>query len=96
MYVNHTGLDLKTIEENMERDKFMSPIEAKEFGLIDTVLTRPVKTQESSTTAVESSPEQSKDENASWFAANVIRWCFYGFLIKVSYTTVVIGFVAFI
>lgn len=65
LYVNHTGLDLKTIEENMERDKFMSPIEAKEFGLIDTVLTRPVKTQESSTTAVESSPEQSKDENAS-------------------------------
>lgn len=70
MYVNHTGLDLKTIEENMERDKFMSPTEAKEFGLIDTVLTRPTKIQETSTTAVENSPEQSKEEKASWFVAN--------------------------
>lgn len=65
MYVNHTGLDLKTIEENMERDKFMSPTEAKEFGLIDTVLTRPAKTQESSTTTVESSSEPSKEEKTN-------------------------------
>ncbi|XP_050314855.1 ATP-dependent Clp protease proteolytic subunit-like [Anthonomus grandis grandis] len=46
LYVKHTGLDLPKIEQNMERDKFMSPVEAKEFGLIDTVLTRPPQNQE--------------------------------------------------
>lgn len=46
LYVKHTGLELQTIEQNMERDKFMSPVEAKEFGLIDNVLTRPPKGQE--------------------------------------------------
>ncbi|KAL1492694.1 hypothetical protein ABEB36_010911 [Hypothenemus hampei] len=46
LYVKHTGLELSTIEANMERDKFMSPNEAKEFGLIDTVLTRPLLVEE--------------------------------------------------
>ena len=35
IYVKHTGQDLKHIETSMERDKFLSPLEAKEFGLID-------------------------------------------------------------
>jgi len=39
IYVKHTGQDIKKIEESMERDKFMSPLEAKEFGLIDEVVT---------------------------------------------------------
>lgn len=43
MYVRHTGQELATIERNMERDKFMSPEEAKHFGIIDKVLTRPPK-----------------------------------------------------
>jgi len=38
IYVKHTGQDLKTIEDAMERDKFLSPDEAKEFGLIDEVV----------------------------------------------------------
>lgn len=38
IYVKNTGQDLKTIEEAMERDKFMSAHEAKEFGLIDDVI----------------------------------------------------------
>ncbi|CAG9759575.1 unnamed protein product [Ceutorhynchus assimilis] len=46
LYANHTGLDIQLIENSMERDKFMSPVEAKEFGLIDTVLTRPPITVE--------------------------------------------------
>ncbi|MFC7050540.1 ATP-dependent Clp endopeptidase proteolytic subunit ClpP [Emcibacter nanhaiensis] len=37
MYVKHTGQPLDVIEENMERDNFMSPEQAKEFGLIDQV-----------------------------------------------------------
>lgn len=40
IYVQHTGQKLKTIETAMERDKFMSPEEAKEFGLIDEVVNK--------------------------------------------------------
>ena len=38
IYVTHTGQDLSIIEENFERDKFMSPEEAREFGIIDEVV----------------------------------------------------------
>lgn len=63
LYVRHTGLELETIERNMERDKFMSPVEAKEFGLIDTVLTRPPKGQEFSTeTPSPTEPSAKKQE----------------------------------
>lgn len=41
LYVKHTKQPLEVIERNMERDRFMSPIEAKEFGLIDLVLEHP-------------------------------------------------------
>jgi len=42
IYVKHTGLPLDRIEAAMERDYFLSPEEAKEFGLIDeVVLERP-------------------------------------------------------
>lgn len=43
LYVKHTNLPLETIEANMERDKFMNPQEAKEFGLIDKILDHPPK-----------------------------------------------------
>ncbi len=39
IYVRHTGQKLSTIEEAVDRDRFMSPEEAKEFGLIDEVVT---------------------------------------------------------
>ena len=39
----YIGRDLSFIEQNMERDKFMSPVEAKEFGLIDKILEHPPK-----------------------------------------------------
>ena len=38
IYVKHTGQELKTIEDAMERDRFMTPQEAKEFGLVDEVI----------------------------------------------------------
>jgi len=38
IYVQHTGQPLSVIEAAVERDKFMSPVEAKEFGLIDEVM----------------------------------------------------------
>lgn len=42
MYVKHTGLALERVNGIMERDYFMNPVEAKELGLIDVVLTTPV------------------------------------------------------
>jgi ATP-dependent Clp protease protease subunit len=39
IYVKHTGQSLDAIEKSMERDKFFSADEAKEFGIIDEVLT---------------------------------------------------------
>ena len=42
IYVKHTGQDLKVIEDNIERDYFMSPEKAKDFGIIDeVVISRP-------------------------------------------------------
>lgn len=38
MYVKHTGRTLQEIEQAMERDNFMSPEKALEFGLIDKII----------------------------------------------------------
>jgi len=38
MYAEHTGQPIEVINQAMERDKFMSPEEALEFGLIDKVI----------------------------------------------------------
>ncbi len=40
IYALHTGQDIKKIEKDMDRDYFMSPQEALEYGLIDKILTR--------------------------------------------------------
>lgn len=37
IYVKHTGQKLGEIEKAMDRDNFMSPVEAKKFGLIDEI-----------------------------------------------------------
>ena len=43
MYVKHTGQPLEVIEAKLERDTFMSAEEARDFGLVDTVVeNRPV------------------------------------------------------
>lgn len=39
IYVTHTGQKLSVIEKAMERDNFMCPQKAKEFGLIDEIIT---------------------------------------------------------
>jgi ATP-dependent Clp protease, protease subunit len=44
IYVKHTGQPLEIISTAVERDNFLSPIQAKEFGLIDdVVINRPPK-----------------------------------------------------
>ena len=48
IYVQHTGQPLDVVEKSLERDKFMSPEEAKAFGLIDeVVVSRPPRPEES-------------------------------------------------
>ena len=39
IYVKHTNQTIEVIEEALERDRFMSPQEALDFGLIDEVVT---------------------------------------------------------
>jgi ATP-dependent Clp protease protease subunit len=47
IYVEHTGQDYETVYQALERDKFMSPDEAKEWGHIDEIVTsRAVKDAE--------------------------------------------------
>ena len=38
IYVKHTGQTLKKVEDALERDNFMSPEEAKDWGLIDEIV----------------------------------------------------------
>ncbi|WBU54011.1 ATP-dependent Clp protease proteolytic subunit [Paracoccus sp. SCSIO 75233] len=38
IYVHHTGQSLEDVENALERDRFMAPEEAKDWGLIDEVL----------------------------------------------------------
>jgi ATP-dependent Clp protease, protease subunit len=49
IYQKHTGQTLERLQEDTDRDRFMSPEEAKEYGLIDHVVDRapifPTKTE---------------------------------------------------
>jgi ATP-dependent Clp protease, protease subunit len=38
LYARHTGRDVETVHDDMERDRFMTPEEARGYGLIDSVL----------------------------------------------------------
>ena len=50
IYVRHTGQPLDAVATALERDRFMSPDEAKAFGLIDEVMTnRPITADEKRT-----------------------------------------------
>ncbi|KAI5711258.1 hypothetical protein M8J76_001053 [Diaphorina citri] len=55
LYVKHTGLSIEKIESSMERDKFMSPSVAVDFGIIDKVLEHPPIVTEEKIAASEAS-----------------------------------------
>lgn len=40
LLAHHTGRDVKQIEEDTERDRYMTPEEAKAYGIIDEIVTR--------------------------------------------------------
>ena len=42
LYAKHTGQPVEKIEEALERDNFMSPDDAKKFGIIDDIQTKRV------------------------------------------------------
>jgi ATP-dependent Clp protease, protease subunit len=42
----HTGQPIEVIARDTERDRYLSAIQAKEYGLVDEVLVKPVKTEE--------------------------------------------------
>jgi ATP-dependent Clp protease protease subunit len=49
IYARHTGQPLDKVEESMERDNFMTPERAKEFGLIDEVVDKRPSAEDSET-----------------------------------------------
>lgn len=50
IYSKHTKQSYEILYNHMERDKFMTPDEAKELGLIDSVLKHPPAVPEESST----------------------------------------------
>lgn len=46
IYVHHTGKKLKDVEGALERDNFMNPTEAKEWGLIDQIVENRAKSED--------------------------------------------------
>jgi ATP-dependent Clp protease protease subunit len=40
IYAENTGQTVQQIEEDLDRDRYMSPVQAKAYGLIDTVITK--------------------------------------------------------
>ena len=40
IYMKHTGQTLEKLQEDTDRDRFMSPEEARDYGLIDNVVDR--------------------------------------------------------
>ena len=44
IYVHHTGQTLEAVEDALERDRFLSPEEARDWGLIDEIVVKRVMT----------------------------------------------------
>jgi ATP-dependent Clp protease, protease subunit len=69
LYAKHTGQAIPRIEQCMERDMFMSPEEAKDFGLIDDVIehrpTALVSDAVSAATEISSTNGEKKGERSS-------------------------------
>lgn len=65
IYAKHTGQPLETIESVMERDRYMSPMEAQDFGLIDKVLVHPPQAGQDEPELVQKEPLETSPSPAS-------------------------------
>ena len=65
IYVEHTGQSLGVIEASVERDRYMSPEEAKEFGIIDDIpISRPPEGDEEGSAGEETEKKDGEDGGA--------------------------------
>ena len=53
IYVSHTHQKIDVVEEALERDKFLAPDEAKEFGIIDEVVSNRPTPEDTTAVAAE-------------------------------------------
>ncbi|WP_026986427.1 ATP-dependent Clp endopeptidase proteolytic subunit ClpP [Fodinicurvata fenggangensis] len=60
IYADHTGQPLETVEQAMERDRFMTAEESKDFGIIDDVVSKREVPQE----AENKKAEDQKDDDS--------------------------------
>lgn len=65
IYAKHTGQPLETIESAMERDRYMSPMEAQDWGIIDKVLVHPPQAGQDEPELVQKEPPQTPASPAS-------------------------------
>ena len=49
IYVEHTGQKIDTIEQALERDRYMTPEDAKDFGIVDEVVNKRPQLDEENT-----------------------------------------------
>ncbi|XP_043912931.1 ATP-dependent Clp protease proteolytic subunit, mitochondrial [Protopterus annectens] len=64
LYAKHTKQQLSVIENVMERDRYMSPVEAQEFGIIDKVLVHPPHDGEDEPTLVQKEDSSSSSSSS--------------------------------
>ncbi|XP_010778366.1 ATP-dependent Clp protease proteolytic subunit, mitochondrial, partial [Notothenia coriiceps] len=64
IYAKHTGQLLQTIDGVMERDRYMSPVEAQDFGIIDRVLVHPPQAGQDEPELVQKEPAASPPPHA--------------------------------
>ena len=58
IYVKHTNQQLEVIEAAVERDRFMSPEEARDFGIVDEVVMNRPKIDDDDRSAVSTKPHK--------------------------------------
>ncbi|XP_061893150.1 ATP-dependent Clp protease proteolytic subunit, mitochondrial [Entelurus aequoreus] len=65
LYAKHTGQLLETIENIMERDRYMSPMEAQDFGIVDRVLVHPPQAGQDEPELVQKEPTTAASPSAA-------------------------------
>lgn len=64
IYAKHTGQPLEIVEGVMERDRYMNPMEAQDWGLIDKVLVHPPHAGQDEPELVQKEPPKSSAPSA--------------------------------